>query len=587
MYGQTQVVETLSVEQCLKMADENQQKGNARDASFFLNAAAEKCWEAKEYQKAIEYYNRSIKQNETISNLNGIAGINCNLGLIYFDMGEFENSYQYLLKSYQYRKEKNEKFAIINQLINISVTLNKMTRFDESIQALEEALAVARDMNDYDQMRSCYGMLSETYTKAGNTEKAADYFHMYKAVHDNLVNESEKKHKTELTEATMRTQLAEMATELAEARKRYADYELAEMSKAFEGLDSTNMKLMENKTRTELILDYLQANEKIAEMEKNEMEGHLKSERLKTRNLLIGLCSTTLIVIIIAIFLLFKRRDNEKLEKQNAIITQAQKELSEYQEKLEESVVARTSALMKLLDQVRESDRLKSSFFSNMSHEIRTPLNAILGFSQMLYNPNVSEEKRSMISNLVKSNSAQLLKMVEDIVTLSEIDSGIITIQSRSQDIHEMLQEILTAANETAKFVGNDKLEIILDDRLPETMPKVTIDGKKISRILIHLIDNAIKNTNTGYMMFGCEAVTDVKSLHFWVEDTGTGIETCDYESIYKRFWKHGDVTTQKFRGLGIGLSLCKELLDMMDGSISVNSQIGHGSTFHVSIKYQ
>jgi len=458
-------------------------------------------------------------------------------------------------------------------------------------------------------------MLSETYTLAGNTEKAAEYFHMYKTVHDAISNESEKQHRIEMSEATMKVQLAEMEKELAEARRRYADYELAEISKELEELDSEKRALLESKTKAELMIENLQANEKIVEMEKREIEERFRTERLKARNLIIGLCATGLVVIIIGLFWLQKKKDNRKLEDQNALINQqkadleiafseirqknqdltttneklvqTQKELAEYQGKLEERVIARTSRLIKLLDQVRESDRLKSAFFSNMSHEIRTPLNAILSFSQMIYNPNVSEEKRMVMSNLVKSNSEQLIKMFEDIVSLSEIDSGIISIQPHRYNIHDILKYSLTVAVETARSVGKEKLEIILNDELPETMEEVLIDGKMISRILIHLIDNAIKNTDRGYVMFGCETVSEEKALRFWVEDTGTGIYEKDRESIYKRFWKQGDVITQKFRGLGIGLSLCKELIEIMNGKISLTTEVGRGSTFSFTVNYQ
>ena len=586
LYGQFQDLETMSIEQCLKVADEKQQEGNARDASFFLNTAADKSWEIKDYQKAIEYYNRSIKLNETISNMNGIAGINCNLGLIYFDTGEYEKSYEYLRKAYLHRKEHNEKFAMINQLINISVTLNKLERYDESIDALEEGVNVARDLNDYALMSSCYGMLSETYTKAGNPQKAAEYFYLYKTVHEDISAESEKRYKSELTEATMKTQLAEMEKELAEARKQVADYELSVISKAFEGLDSTNRLLLESKTKAELIIEILQSKEKIDEKEKREIEERLKSENLKSRILVIGLCATGLVVIVVGLFLLQKKRDNQKLAKQNELITQAHKELDEYQEKLEEIVVARTSKLKKLLDQVRESDRLKSSFFSNMSHEIRTPLNAIFGFSQMICT-NISEEKRKTISQLVKSNADQMMRMFEDIVTLSEIDSDVITVHPRENNIHEILNEALTVAYKTAASIGRDKLEILLDDRLPDTMEKILIDGKKVSRILMHLIDNAIKNTDCGYVVFGCEDIPEEKTLRFWVEDTGTGIEEKDLNSIFSRFWQHGNVLTQKFRGLGIGLSLCKELLEIMNGKISLTTEVGQGSTFSFTVNYQ
>ena len=327
LYGQVQNIDALTIEQCLKLADEKQREENARDASFFLNAAAEKSWEAKDHQKAVDYYNRSIKLNETLSNWNGIAGIHCNLGLIYFDMEEYEKSYEYLRKSYQYRKEKNEKYAVVNQLINISVTLNKMHQYDKSIEALEEGLSVARDLNDLEHIRGCYGMLSETYTKTGNFEKAADYFHMYQTVHKGILEESEKRYQSELTEATMRAQLAEMERELAEARKRYAEDEYAEISKAFEGLDSENRALLENKSRAELIIENLQDKQKIAELEKREIEDRLKIEQAKTRTLIVGFLATLVGIIIVAYFFWQKKKDNLKLAQQRDQIDGQRREI--------------------------------------------------------------------------------------------------------------------------------------------------------------------------------------------------------------------------------------------------------------------
>ena len=322
-----QNIEGLSIEQCLKLADEKQQEANARDASYFLNAAADKSWEAKDYQKAIEYYTRSIKLNETLSNWNGIAGIHSNLGLIYFDMGEYENSYEYLRKSNQYRKEQNEKFSVITGLINISVTLNRMERYNESIKALEEAVSVARDLNNLEQMRSCFGMMSETYTLAGNNEKAADYFHQYKAVHDEISGESEKRYKSELTEATMRAQLAEVQRELAETRKRYADYELEEISKAYEGLDSTNRALLESKSKVELMVENLQAKEEIAALERRKIEDRLKIEQIKSRALIAGLLATVVLVFVFVYFFLQKKKDNLKLAQQRDQIAEQRKEI--------------------------------------------------------------------------------------------------------------------------------------------------------------------------------------------------------------------------------------------------------------------
>ena len=584
LYGQGQSTASLSVEQCLRLADVKQQAGDIRDATYFLNAAAEKVWEAKDYRKAIEYYDRSVELNESIPNWNGIAGINCNIGLIYFDLGEYENSYDYLKKAYTYRKEHNEKYAVVTQLINISVTLNKMERYAESIEALEEAVSVSRDLNNYDLMRSCYGMISETYTKAGNNEKAADYFFQYKAVNDALSNESEKRYKTELTEANMKAQLAEMEKELAETRSRYANYELAEKSKAFEGLDSANRALLESKSKAELMIENLEANKIIAELQQREIEEQLNAEKLKTRNLILFLLASVILVIIVGFFFWHKKRDNQKLAVLNDNLLRTQKELEDYQGKLEELVVVRTSNLMKLLDQVQESDRLKSAFFSNMSHEIRTPLNAILGFLQIVDRQSDNMEENIML-NFVKLNAQQMIRMFDDIVSLSEIDSGVFTNRIHEYNIYEILNNAALLATETTKTYGKEKLEILLNDNIPANLEKVFIDGIKINRILLHLIDNAIKNTDSGYVMFGCETSIEDKTLSFWVEDTGSGIDEEDYELIFKRFWKKGEASTQKSRGLGIGLPLCKEFLERMDGNISFTSKAGYGTTFTFSVK--
>jgi signal transduction histidine kinase len=132
---------------------------------------------------------------------------------------------------------------------------------------------------------------------------------------------------------------------------------------------------------------------------------------------------------------------------------------------------------------------------------------------------------------------------------------------------------------------NKEKLEVILDDRFPETLQNILVDGKKISRILSHLVENAIKCTDCGYIVLGCETPHE-KMLRFWVEDTGKGINQEDFDSIFKRFWKQGDAFTQQTRGLGIGLSLCKELIELMNGHISVSSSAGYGSTFEFTINY-
>jgi signal transduction histidine kinase len=625
LYGQNPVdVSRLTIEQCLKLAEEKKQTGDIRESTNFLNMAAEKYWDAKDYENAVKYYNQSIELNKLISNYNGIAGINSNLGLIHFDMGKYEASYEYFRKTYQYRKEHNEKVPTISALINASVVLNKMERYDESVQVLEEAATMSREINDYAQMRSCYGMLSEAYTKAGNTEKAADYFQLYKTVHDALIKESEDRY----SEANVRAQLAEKEKELAEKEKELAEREnqyinsiLSEKEKALEGMDSTNRQLLESKTNAELIIENLKVKDEISDLQKNEMKIQLENEQIKSQLLVVVLCVSLVIVLVIGYFLWEKKRTNRKLEQKNLLINQqkheleaafveikekneelltyiqelaavneqlnrTQKALDDYQAQLEQLVIARTTKLRQALEKAQESDRFKAAFFANMSHEIRTPLSAILGLIQFIDDPLIGFEERKEMYDIINYNATQLLKMVDDIVTLSRIDSGLITIQPKETDIDSMLQDIQAETEKMIMFAKKKNLEIIIENRLPDDMKSLFIDGKRIFRVLMLLVDNSVKYTDRGYVQVGIDVDQDERKLSFWVEDTGIGIERNYLGLIFKRFWKKGDSYTQEYRGLGIGLALCKELLDLMGGTIFVESTIDKGSTFSFTINY-
>lgn len=147
-------------------------QGALRESAKHLDDNGMLFWERNRQVEAIKYFEQSLKVNEQLGNNNGIAGINSNLGFIYADIAEYDKALEYLEKTLTVRRSEKKKVGIISTLINLSVVLNKLERYDESVKRLEEALSIAQEMNDETQMRSVYGMLSETYQKAGNAEKA-------------------------------------------------------------------------------------------------------------------------------------------------------------------------------------------------------------------------------------------------------------------------------------------------------------------------------------------------------------------------------------------------------------------------------
>ena len=339
IYGQEQALSGLTIDECLRLAREKEEADDPREASRFLNEIATRYWEKKEYRAAINYYEQSIELNKRVANYNGIAGIQSNLGLIYFDMGDYDSSLENFRQTYQYRKDHHEKVPEISALINMSVVLNKMDRYDDAVDVLEKASSLAREMNDLYQMRSCYGMLSEAYTKAGNTNKAADYFHLYKTVHETLQKESEKKYKADLTEATMQMQLAEAQKRYADLELLYKQRELEEKDRTLEGLDSTNRELLQSKSKTELLIENLKKNEEIADLQRIKVETQLDNERMKIQVLIIGLVLFLIIGVVIGFFYWQNRRYGKRLAQQNLLIKESRDKILEQNAKLEDAFI--------------------------------------------------------------------------------------------------------------------------------------------------------------------------------------------------------------------------------------------------------
>ena len=178
--------------------------GNIKEACRQLESNATLFWEHNQLSRAVDYFLRSLTLNQQINNLNGIAGIHSNLAFIYADMGEYQKSYDYFEMTLAVRKQAGKLEGIISALINESVVLNQLSRFDESVAKLEEALRYARQLNSEVQMRSVYGMLSETYQKAGNAEKAMYFYGFYKTFNDYVTQKRVENAELSLAEQRLR-----------------------------------------------------------------------------------------------------------------------------------------------------------------------------------------------------------------------------------------------------------------------------------------------------------------------------------------------------------------------------------------------
>jgi CheY-like chemotaxis protein/nitrogen-specific signal transduction histidine kinase len=246
---------------------------------------------------------------------------------------------------------------------------------------------------------------------------------------------------------------------------------------------------------------------------------------------------------------------NKKLMLANEKLEAANNKLMEYEEKAEKA---------------EKASRMKSLFLANMSHEIRTPLNAIEGFSRVMAETESFEERMKYLE-IIESNNARLLSLINEILDLSRVESGEIVIKKSPVNLAELCKSI----KQLFKFRCPETVNLLF---VEPTMPiMMTTDENRLTQVLSNLISNALKHTFKGVIQYGYEVVEDGQRIKFFVKDTGTGIEP---EFIGHIFDTYASKDADQQKGYGLGLALCRIIIEKMGGSISVESVVNEGSTF-------
>lgn len=239
-------------------------------------------------------------------------------------------------------------------------------------------------------------------------------------------------------------------------------------------------------------------------------------------------------------------------------------------------------ALIQAKQRAEESDNLKSAFLANMSHEIRTPLNGIIGFSSMLNTHTLDTSKRELYAQYIINSSKQLLTLINDIIDISKIEAGQLSIQTTPVHLNKMMYELLeTVKIERARMGAMDiKLQLLIPD---EDLGEIDTDEIRLKQVLINLLSNALKFTPGGQVEYGYEYHLP-NVLRFFVRDTGTGISPEMQIAIFERF-RQGEVDKQaKVIGTGLGLAISKGIIELLGGSIGVKSELNRGSEFYFTL---
>ncbi len=519
-----------------------------RGASEALNQVAFVYWNNNHYSSAADYYERSLELNKRVANENGIAMLNNNLGMLYADLGLYERSLECFRKTFASRKSNQEKVGIISASINMSVVLNNLERYDESVEYLLEALGISREMYDEEQMRSVYGMLSETYEKIGDVDKSLQYFELYRSFHEEI-------NRRKITEINQELESERVEKELLEAQRARQENEMLkkqlELYQAINEQDSLNKTLYSKLSKREMELELVERDKMVAEMRANE-EAEQK-DKLKVEKKFL-----TIIIILIVLFFLVL----------TVVIIRYSRRMTKYNEKLKVRNAEIADQKVELLTANKTKDRI----FSVISHDLRSPIGSMRGFFQYIDEFDVTEELKQALGSIESqlSNSATLL---DNLLVWSRSQLNNSDPRLEDFEVFEVADQSLRLLEPLASKKGVQLHNNVGQDEV------IHSDERFVDITLRNLLQNAIKFTPKGGEV-SVDLVKEGPDPILKVIDSGVGMSKEKLKTLFDIATNKSTDGTNSEKGSGLGLVLCKELIEKVGGSIEVSSEPGTGTEF-------
>jgi len=478
------------------------------------------------FNLAIDNYKKSMKLSQGIDYKHGVSVCLLNIGGVYLIQKNYAKALDYYEKSLVIKEEIGDEPGICELNYERAVLYMEQKNYTKSLMLAKESLELAKKHQLLSNLEDLYFLLSDIYAANNNYKSAYESHLLYKRYSDTLFNEESIKEITSLE--------------------------------------------LQNKYNHE---------KELAELEQKKIDDRL-AVRVKRQLVFVAIFISGFLLTILVLFLMIrlyrnKRKANLELSRKNDEINRQKKQLSIQKEQLEETVKQRTFELLKEKEKAEESDRLKTAFLNNISHEFRTPMNGILGFSSLLIETKPPESEQRKYVDIIKKSCNQLLNIVNDTVEISKVQSQQAETIKIPFNISTIISEVIAEFQVAVQLKG---LEIKQEINLGKQQLFIKSDEYKFRRVFWHLVSNAVKFTQTGYIVIKCEMIKK-DLLQFQVKDTGIGIEARLHEEVFKPFMQGETGMTRNFGGNGIGMSLVKAYIEILNGNIWLESMPAKGTS--------
>lgn len=511
----------------------------------------------KNYAGAIYFFNQAMEIGKELKDENILANAYNNLAICYQEEKQAEKALHYFELVYEIDKRQNITENLCLSYNNLGVIKTDLGDYAEAKRFLFMAIKAKMSIGDYTGLSNTYNNIASVYSLTKKPDSAIYYLNL--AIKD--------------------AKSTSDIPSLIESYKIYGDlmiskgdYQKAYYYRSIRGDLQDSLSSAEN---TQVLSD-LESDFQDLEKEKVNLEVRTEEEKTSMKSWLffLGVLISGLVIAFLIFYLVRVRKafkhlqiKQRKIEVQNKIL----------QVKNIEIVQAKEAA--------EEAANIKSQFISTISHEIRTPLNAIIGVANLLQLGNPKPDQMDNL-NILKISSENLLQLVNNILDFSKLEAGKLQLENIDFNLRSLVFDVKDLFSIKA-MEKNVELLINFDEKIPSVLKG---DPLRINQLLINLVNNAIKFTDSGYVKIDLSVqLTTINHalIHFSVSDSGIGIPSSKQSQIFQSFTQADSNTTRKFGGTGLGLSICKRILENLNSKLQLESVVGKGSRFYFTINFE